>query len=65
MFTSDSILDFNFVRPVLIDLLDLLATEVDVLELFASIFLGGSTGVSLNGTFGSVVTWGGRSLVDL
>ena len=51
LFTSDLILDFNFVRPVLIDLLDLLAAEFDVPKLFASIFLVVSTGVSLNGTF--------------
>ena len=58
---SDLILDLSLARPGLIDLL---ATGVDARELFASIFLGGNTGTSLNGTFGSAVTWGWISLVD-
>ena len=58
LFASDLIFDFSFARPILVGLLDLFETEVDVLELITAIFFGGSslTGVSLNGTFGSIVT---------
>ena len=50
LFVSDLILDFSFVRPMLVGLLALFETEVDVWGLITAIFFGGSTGVSLNGT---------------
>ena len=64
LFAIALIFDLSFVRPLLFVLIDLFGADVDSVALITAVFLGGTTGVSLNGTFGSVVACGGMSLVD-